>query len=212
MQRTRVLLVDDHAVLRAGLRLLLAAEPDLLVVGEAETGEEALERTPLLRPHVVVMDLAMPGAGGLEAIRALATTAGGPRVLVLTMHGDEYLLPALDAGATGYLSKRRADVDLLAAIRTVARGDVYLEPAAARLLATRIATRDRGTGSTLSQREREVLLLTAEGFSASEAGERLGLSPKTVETYRHRVMEKLQFHHRSELVHFAVRQGMLSAV
>jgi two-component system response regulator NreC len=212
----RILLVDDHAVLRAGLRALLDAEPDLVVVGEAGTGEEALEKARELRPDVVVMDLSMPGMGGLEATRRLTQELKETRVLVLTMHGEEeHLLPVLEAGGSGYVTKSGADEDLIHAIRTVARGDVFLYPSAAALLLRGYRTRaDRGSADPLhrlTEREREVLVLTAEGFSSSEIGRKLNISPKTVDTYRSRIMEKLGLHHRSELVRFALQRGLLKA-
>ncbi len=212
----RILLVDDHAVLRAGLRALLEAEPGLTVVGETGTGEAGVEMAASLRPHVVVMDLSMPGMGGLEATRSIAATGQNTRVLVLTMHGEEeHLLPVLEAGGSGYVNKRSADEELIEAIRTVARGDVFLYPSAAKLLLQGFkgkATRDNADPlGRLTERECEVLGYTAEGFSAAEIGKKLFISPKTVDTYRSRIMEKLGLHHRSELVRFALRQGLLRA-
>lgn len=211
----RVLLTDDHAVLRAGLRALLDREPDMRVVGEATTGEEAVERVEALRPDVVVMDLSMPGAGGLEATRQITALGHGTRVLVLTVHAEEeYLLPVLEAGGSGYVTKTSADEDLTRAIRTVARGDVFLYPTAATLLLRGFnAKSERGQDplERLTDREREVLALTVEGFSSSEIGRKLFISPKTVDTYRARIMEKLDLHHRSELVRFALQTGLLRA-
>ncbi len=212
----RILLVDDHAVLRAGLRALLGAEPGLTVVGEAATGEEAVEKARTLRPDVVVMDLSMPGMDGLEATRRIAALGLGAKILVLTVHAEqEYLLPVLEAGGSGYVTKTSADEDLIEAIRTVARGDVFLYPSAARLLLQRYKAAESGAEPSplarLSEREREVLALTAEGYSSAEIGERLFISPKTVDTYRSRIMEKLGLHHRSELVRFALRTGLLKA-
>ncbi len=212
----RILLVDDHAVLRAGLRALLEAEPDLEVVAEAGTGEDGIALAERYTPDVVVMDLSMPGMGGLEATRRLNEMKLPTRVLVLTMHGEEeHLLPVLDAGGSGYVNKRSADEELIEAIRTVARGDVFLYPSAAKLLLQGF----RGKGSRgeedplerLTEREREVLGFTAEGFSSAEIGKKLFISPKTVDTYRSRIMEKLGLHHRSELVRFALQQGLLKA-
>ena len=221
--RIRILLADDHAMLRAGLRALLEAEKDLEVVGEAGTGEEAVEMAERLHPDVVVMDLSMPGIGGLEATRRIAAASAAPgegdqqgtRVLVLTMHAEEeHLLPVLDAGGSGYVNKRSADEELIEAIRTVARGDVFLYPDAAKLLLQgfRGKPADEDDPLTrLSERELEVLGQTAEGFSAAEIGRKLSISPKTVDTYRSRIMEKLGLHHRSELVRFALQQGLLKA-
>jgi DNA-binding NarL/FixJ family response regulator len=212
----RILLVDDHALMRAGVRAALQAEPDLEVAGEAASGEEGVRMAVALRPDVVVMDLSMPGIGGLEATRRIAAAETGARVLVLTMHGeDEYLMPVLDAGGSGYVTKYTADSDLVDAVRVVARGDVFLYPSAATVLtrslrAPRPAAADDPAGQ-LSPREREVLALTAEGYSSTEIGDQLHLSHKTVETYRQRVMDKLKLHHRSELVRFALARGLLHA-
>jgi DNA-binding NarL/FixJ family response regulator len=219
----RILLADDHAMLRSGLRALLEVEDGMQVVGEAGTGEEAVALTEELRPDVVVMDLSMPGIGGLEATRRIAGSAGdrptagdgSARVLVLTMHAEEeHLLPVLDAGGSGYVNKRSADEELIEAIRTVARGDVFLYPDAAKLLLQGFRgkpTDAEDPVSRLSERELEVLGYTAEGFSAAEIGKKLSISPKTVDTYRSRIMEKLGLHHRSELVRFALQQGLLKA-
>ncbi|MBW3628703.1 MAG: response regulator transcription factor [Gemmatimonadetes bacterium] len=223
----RILLVDDHAVLRAGLRALLEAEDGLEVVGEAGTGEEGVEMADRMHPDVVVMDLSMPGIGGLEATRRIAAMSvaaagadgvqavrGATRVLVLTMHGEEeHLLPVLEAGGSGYVNKRGADEELIEAIRTVARGDVFLYPNAAKLLLQgfrgKAARGEEDPIAKLTERELEVLGYTAEGFSSAEIGKKLFISPKTVDTYRSRIMEKLGLHHRSELVRFALQQGLL---
>lgn len=211
-----IVLVDDHAVLRAGLRALLEAEPDLNVIGEAGSGEDALTIVRDLRPHLVVMDLAMPGMGGLEAIRRLAASGSASRVLVLTAHAEEeFLFPVLEAGGSGYVTKASADRDLLGAIRAVARGEVFMYPNAQKLLLQRYERSRHGEEvdplARLSDRERQVLTLTAEGYSSADIGERLFLSPKTVDTYRGRVMEKLGLRHRAELVRFALRNGLLKA-
>lgn len=214
--RITIVLVDDHAVLRAGLRALLDTEPDLKVVGEAGNGEDALTIVRDLRPGVVVMDLAMPGIGGLEAIRRLSASGSDSRVLVLTAHAEEeFLFPVLEAGASGYVTKVSADRDLLGAIRAVARGEVFMYPNAQKLLLQRYERARHGQETDplerLSDRERQVLALTAEGYSSADIGERLFLSPKTVDTYRGRVMEKLGLKHRAELVRFALRNGLLKA-
>lgn len=211
-----ILLADDHGVLRAGLRALLDAEPDLEVVGEAETGEEALKKVKEISPDIVVMDLSMPGMGGMEATRRIAAMDNGTKVLVLTMHAEEeFLLPVLDAGGSGFVRKTSADEDLTHAIRTVSRDEVFLYPSAAKLLLERYKDADadelRGPLSKLTERERDVLAFTAEGFSSSEIGEKLFISPKTVDTYRSRIMDKLQLRHRSELVRFALQTGLLRA-
>lgn len=209
----RILLVDDHLVLRAGLKSLLESEPDMRVVGEASTGEEGLEKATFLKPDVVVMDLSMPGKGGLAATKQI-TEAGVSKVLVLTMHSEEeYLLPVLEAGGSGYVKKTSADTDLVAAIRTVARDEVFLYPNAARLLLqgfrVRGEKREDDPLEKLTERERDVLTMTAEGFSSSEIGEKLFISPKTVDTYRSRIMQKLELNHRSQLVRFALNTGLL---
>ena len=209
---TKILLVDDHAMFRAGVKALLGGELGLEVVGEAATGDEAVDQVRKLKPDVVVMDLSMPGTDGLEATRRIAALGLKSRVLVLTAHGEEeYLVPVVDAGASGYLSKTRADQDLVEAIRIVARGEVYLPPKATRLLLQQYRNSpDSAMGlSELSAREREVMALTAEGFSSREIGEKLFVSPKTVDTYRARIMEKLGLNHRSELVRFALKVGLL---
>jgi two-component system response regulator NreC len=212
--KIRILLADDHAVLRSGLDALLGLEDDFQVVGQAAGGEEAVEKTRLLRPDVVVMDLAMPGMDGLEATRQIAALEIGARVLVLTSQTeDEFLLPVLEAGASGFVRKTSADVDLLTAIRTVAGGEVFLYPSATRVLLRKYQQarepQEVGPLDKLSEREREVLTLTAEGYSSAEIGKKLFLSPKTVDTYRARMMQKLGLTHRAELVKLALETGML---
>ena len=212
--KIRILLVDDHPVLRSGLDALLALEDDLEVVGQASTGEEGIEKTRLLRPDVVVMDLAMPGMGGLEATRAISGQEGGPKVLVLTSQAEEeFLLPVLEAGGSGYVRKTSADEDLIRAIRAVSRDEVFLYPSATKLLLRQYKlAEEKGEASPiekLSDREREVLTLTAEGYSSGEIGKKLYLSPKTVDTYRARLMQKLGLSHRSELVRLALQTGLL---
>ena len=213
----RVLLVDDHAVLRAGLRVLLEAERDIQIVGEAGSGEEGIRKAEELRPDVVVMDLSMPRMDGLEATRRI-TAAGLPvRVLVLTVDAEaDSLVPVLEAGAVGYVAKGASDGQLVEAIRVVSRGDPFLPPGSVRLLTESLRTGSpralqSAPLSLLSGRERDVLALTAEGFSSAEIGERLGLSHKTVDTYRQRLMGKLGLHRRSEVVHFALDHGLLAA-
>lgn len=210
----RILLVDDHGVLRAGLRALLDGEADMEVVGEAGSGEEGLEKVAELTPDIVVMDLSMPGIGGLDATGRIAELEQDTRVLVLTMHAeDEYLLPVLEAGGSGYVRKTSADEDLVRAIRTVARGEVFLYPSAAKLLLRGYKGKEEGGEDpleALSDRERDVLGMTAEGYSSREIGEKLFISPKTVDTYRSRIMKKLNLTHRSELVRFALETGLLT--
>jgi two-component system response regulator NreC len=210
----RILLVDDHAMFRAGIKALLEAESRLTVIGEASTGDEAVDEVRSLKPDVVVMDLSMPGSNGLEATRRIAALGLDTRVLVLTVHAEEeYLVPVVEAGASGYLTKTSADTDLVEAIKVVARGEVFLPPRATRLLLQqyRASESDPDTAGLhdLSSREQEVLALTAEGFSSREIGGKLFISPKTVDTYRSRIMDKLGLNHRSELVRFALRVGLL---
>ena len=213
-----MLLADDHAVLRAGLRALINAEPDMEVVGEAGDGVEAVERTQELKPDVVVMDIAMPRLNGLEATQRIAGMGLPVRVLVLTMHSEEqYLLQVLQSGGAGYVLKRSADTELMEAIRTVHRGEAFLYPSATKLLVEDYLGRVRSSGQErdsyddLTDREREVLKLTVEGFSNQEIADKLIISPKTVDTYRARVMEKLNLHHRSELIKYALKKGLLKA-
>jgi len=215
-ERIRVLLADDHGVVRAGLRALLETQADIQVVAEAADGPEAVALTEKYVPTVVVADLSMPG-GGLEAIREINALGLSSRVLVLTVHAEErYLLPVLEAGGSGYVRKSSAHTDLLQAIRTVARGEVFLDPAATKTLLRGYLGRVRSgdeldLGEVLSEREREVVKLTAEGNTAQQAAEILSLSPKTVETYRHRAMQKLGLTNRAELVRYALRAGLLGA-
>ncbi len=212
----KIVLADDHTMFRAGVKSLLQNEIGIQVIDEAGDGDEAIEKARKLKPDVILMDLAMPGTNGLEAVRRLSALGSEVRILVLTMHEpEEYLLPSLEAGAVGFLTKTSADDQLVEAIRVVARGDAYLPPGGAKLLLQRYRNSSSDGKSSnsdldiLSTREQEVLALTAEGFSSSEIGKKLFISPKTVDTYRSRIMEKLQFGHRSELVRFALRTGLL---
>ena len=211
--KIRVVLADDHAVLRAGLKALLNAEADIEVVGEAADGAEAVEATQRLKPDVIVMDIQMPRMSGLDATRALRAQGVPTKVLILTMHAEsQYLLPLLEAGGSGYVLKSGADTELIEAIRTVHRGEVFLYPAATKLLVDGYldrSNRDEDPFDGLTEREREVLKLVAEGYSGTEIAERLVISPKTVDTYRERIMQKLGIRHRYELVRYALRKGML---
>jgi len=208
-----ILLADDHAMFRAGLKALLDGESRFTVVGEASSGDEAVEMVRELRPDIVIMDLSMPGSSGLDATRRIAALGFDTRVLVLTVHAEEeYLVPVVEAGANGYLTKTSADQDLLEALKVVSRGQVYLPPKATTLLLRQYKTAEASEQAglrDLSQREQEVLALTAEGFSSREIGEKLFISPKTVDTYRSRIMSKLELNHRSELVRFALKVGLL---
>lgn len=210
---TKILLVDDHAMFRAGIKALLEAEGRMTVIGEASSGDEGVDKVRELKPDVVIMDLSMPDSNGLEATRRIAALELDTQVLVLTVHAEEeYLVPVVEAGASGYLTKTSADNDLIEAIKVVSRGEVYLPPKATTLLLQRYkhSESDDSAGlHDLSTREQEVLALTAEGFSSREIGKKLFISPKTVDTYRSRIMDKLGLNHRSELVRFALRVGLL---
>jgi DNA-binding NarL/FixJ family response regulator len=211
------MLVDDHPILRAGLRTLIDAQADMHVVGEASDGVEAIERAAVLTPDVIIMDIAMPVMDGLEAMRRIRDRGLPSKMLALTMHAEaEYLFKVLENGGSGYVLKQGVDSDLFEAIRTVAAGNVFLYPSATRLLLSRYlegnSPQEIDAYDKLSEREREVLKLTAEGFSSQEIADRLFLSPKTVETYRSRLMQKLNLHHRSEVVRYALRKGLLQSL
>ena len=216
--KTRLLIADDHAVLRSGLRVLLDAQPDMEVIGEAADGAEAVREALALRPDVVLMDVAMTGEGGLEATRRIREQAPQIKVLVLSMYDDEsYLRRALEVGASGYALKRAADTDLLSAIRAVARDEVYLHPALTRVLVTDLLKREpfgppplRPDAPHLSEREVEVLRLVALGHTNQEIADSLYLSVKTVESYKGRLMEKLGLRGRAALVRYAVEAGLLA--
>jgi len=213
----RVVLADDHDVVRAGLQAVLRTAKDVDVVGQASNAEEALALVERFHPHVVVMDLSMNGMDGLTATRDIAARKNGTRVLVLTMHAEqEYLVPSLEAGASGYLVKNAADRELVDAVRAVANGDVYVSPSAARVLARGLTTKDphqqdREKFGRLTEREQSVLRFTAQGYSAPEIGRKLSISPKTVDTYKQRINEKVGLSHRAEYVQLALRLGLLGA-
>ncbi|MHB1005878.1 MAG: response regulator [Chloroflexota bacterium] len=214
MAKIRVLLVDDHPVLRLGVRDLLSAEPDLDVVGEAGDGATALCLARQLHPDVAVVDITMPGIDGLETTRNLVGMESGCRVIILTVHAQEdYLFHALQAGASGFLPKTTAYDRLVDAVRTVARGEVYLLPEAARLVVTgylgRAAQPQNDGEAKLSEREREVLSRTAAGHTSREIAEELFISRNTVDTYRRRIMEKLGLRRRAELVRYALQRGLI---
>jgi two-component system, NarL family, response regulator NreC len=212
----RVILADDHAVVRAGLKAVLGAAPDMDVIGEASNGIEAVQLADTLDPDVVVMDLTMDGMDGTAATREIVAKHLRARVLVLTMHAEEdYLVPVLEAGAAGYLMKNAADRELVDAVRTVARGDMFIRPSAAKILAQGLTkkdplTADRARFERLTDREQNVLRLTAQGYSAPEIGERLFISPKTVDTYKQRIGDKLGLTHRAEYIAFALKLGLLT--
>ncbi|MBZ0315711.1 MAG: response regulator transcription factor [Anaerolineae bacterium] len=211
----KILIADDHAVLRSGLRLLLNAQPDINVVAEADDGSEALVLAGQLNPDLIVLDLSMAGLGGLEALPLLRRTSPNSRILILTMHDDEsYLRQALREGAHGYVLKKAADSELLSAIRAVMRGEIYVHPSLTRVLLEDILppTMDETTNpwDALSDREREVLLQVARGFTSAQIADQMNLSPKTVETYRSRGMEKLGLRSRAALVQFVLAHHLFS--
>jgi len=210
----RIVVVDDHAVVRSGLKMLLNDKHDMEVVGEASDGEEGIREAELLHPDVVLMDLSMPhGMDGLTATRELKSRMPDVAVLILTMHDDdEYLFRAIHAGASGYVLKSAPHEELTAAVRSVAGGDAYLNPTATRRLMNEYLEQMRGGGrpaNTLSEREKEVLTLIAKGYSNKEIADRLMISVKTVETHKSNVMEKLGLRSRPELVKFAMQKGLL---
>jgi DNA-binding NarL/FixJ family response regulator len=211
----RVMLVDDHAVVRAGLKAVLGTARDIDVIGEAKNGKEAISLAERLNPDVVVMDLSMDEMDGATATKEMAARGMKCKILILTMHTEEEsLVPLLEAGASGYLVKSAADRDLVDAVRAVAAGDQYLQASAARALAKELKKREAGAGDRarfedLSKREQEILKLVAAGYSAPEIGEQLHISPKTVDTYKQRINEKLGLHHRSDYVKFALKLKLL---
>ena len=213
----RVILADDHLVVRAGLKALLGSKKDIEVVGEATNGRDALALVERLAPHVAVLDLDMPQMDGLAATKELVSRGSATRVLILTMHTEEeYLVTLLEAGAAGYLMKNAADRELADAVRAIAAGDVYVQASASRTLARAVSRRnehveERDRYQQLSERERDVLVLVAGGYSASEIGEKLFISPKTVETYKQRISEKMGLSHRADYVQLCLRLGLLQA-
>lgn len=216
MAKIEVLLVDDHAVLRAGLRMLLDAQPDMSVVGEAANGEEALEKVMKLQPDIVLMDITMAGMGGLLATQEIKKKCPEVKVLVLTMHDDEgYLRQFLQAGASGYVLKKAADTELTAAIRAVQQDDVYIYPSMARVIVDGYLHKGsqpvEGSDAyeRLTRREQEVLRFIAQGHTNQETAERLFVSVKTIETHRAHIMEKLKLRNRAELVRYAIEKGLL---
>ena len=214
-QIIRVVLADDHALVREGVRLLLSSAPDVAVVGEAGDGAEAVRVAVCTTPDVVVLDLDMPRGDGATTLRELQRLVPTARVVVLTVHGEQHrLIPLLEAGARGYLTKEAASKELVEAIRVVAAGEVYVRPAAARLLATAMVPRrgaetPRDRFQRLSTREKHVLRAVAEGYSGAEISRALGVSTKTVDAYKRRIEIKLTLSHRTEYVRFALEAGVL---
>ncbi|MCB0022731.1 MAG: response regulator transcription factor [Caldilinea sp.] len=210
----RLLLVDDHPIVRTGLRMLFQSEPDMVVVGEVNGGEEALEAVQTLHPDVVIMDVAMPGMNGIEATRRIKESSPETAVLALTMHEDEqYFFAMLHAGASGYIPKRAAPDDLVSAIRVVAEGNFFLYSTLARFLMKDMAEQTPAASQerveSLTPRETEVLTYIAEGFTSREIADTLVISVKTVERHRENIMTKLDIHNRVELVKFAIRKGLI---
>ena len=215
MNETRVLLADDHTVMRAGLRLLLEHQPDLVVVGEAADGRQTIEMAESLKPHVVVMDIAMPNLNGIEATRQIVAKSPDISVVVLSMHSDEsYVLRALKAGARAYLLKDSAEADLIRAIRAVREGKSYFSPAVSKTLLEDYVRQLQQRGEEdsyelLTQREREILQLLAEGKSNKDVANHLNLSLYTVETHRAHILQKLGLHTVPDLILYAVRKGII---
>ncbi len=217
-QKIRLLVADDHAILRSGLRMLINAQPDMMVVAEAQDGIEAVQAIQRAKPDVAILDVTMPRSGGLDAINEIVTRNRSTRVLLLTMHEEPaYLRTALAAGASGYVLKKSVDADLLSAIRSVHRGRTYVDSELADILvrdAFRADVPDRD-GSVprrlLSDRELQVLKLVAEGFSSREIAEQIYISTKTVEAYRARFAEKLGLKSRAQIVRYALNLGLLSS-
>jgi two-component system response regulator NreC len=206
----RILLADDHALVRHGFRMILAAQPDMEIVGEAGNGRDAVELAQKLKPDVVVMDVAMPELNGIEATRRIIELAPRARVLALSMHKDAvYVREILRAGARGYLLKDSADADLIAAVRAVAKGEGYLSPGVSDAVLSDYRRHVTDPLDLLTSREREVLQLIAEGKTNKEIATSLTLSVYTVEAHRGRLMEKLNLHSTGELVRFAVRSGLI---
>jgi two-component system response regulator NreC len=211
----KVLLADDHAILREGLRAVLDAQPGIAVVGEAEDGRQAIDLVEKLQPDVVVMDIAMPNLNGAEATRQIRRRFPRVRVVILTMHENhQYLVQIVNAGATGCVLKRAAGTELVTAVRAAARGESFFSPSIASMMLDdyrlRLARDQEDAAELLTEREREVLQLIAEGKTNKEIAEALFLSIKTVQTHRAHIMEKLDAHDRTDLVKYAIRMGMIT--
>jgi DNA-binding NarL/FixJ family response regulator len=216
MNRIRVLIADDHAILREGLRALLKLSDDIEVIGEAADGRQAIERSAALSPDVILMDINMPGLGGLEATLEIRRAQPEVKILVLTQHEDrEYIRRFLQAGVSGYILKRSAGAELPSAIRAAYRGGLVLDPEVAKEALREpvpAAGGQAGTASPydgLTDREKQVLKLVAEGHSNKEVAELLGISVKTAMSHREHLMEKLDLHSRTELIKFALREGVI---
>ncbi|MFO0856380.1 MAG: response regulator transcription factor [Phycisphaerales bacterium] len=209
--KTTVLIVDDHAMVRKGLRALIDAQPDLLVVSEAGTVQAGIELAQKVAPQVITLDLTMPDSSGVTSVRRMREAVPNARILVLTMHDDPvYIRSAIDLGASGYVNKAAADTELISAIRAVAQGRTFIDAAAAK--GSPLHPHDPASPDShdaLSAREREVLQMVARGHTNQQVADSLGLSVKTVESYRARVMKKLGAKERAELVQYAMKAGMM---
>jgi two-component system response regulator NreC len=211
----RVLIVDDHDIVRAGIRMLLDAQPDMAVIGEASNGKEAIEMVSSMEPDVVLMDISMPGMTGIEATRAIKQTNSRVEIVGLTMHAeDRYFFQLLQAGASGYVVKGAAPHELLDAVRAASRGEAYIHPSLQRKLIGDYVSRAEGNdqGSMLeglTERELEVLRLIVDGLTSREIAESLVISPNTVERHRQNIMAKLGLHNRAELVRYAISKGLV---
>lgn len=214
---TRLLLVDDHAVVRSGLKMLLSGHGEMEIVGEADSAAGALQETERTHPDVILMDIGLPDKTGIEATREIKRKFPDVKIVALTIHEDEeYFFQMLDAGASGYVPKRAAPEELLTAIRVAAAGEVYLYPSMAKLLVqdylnTERPAEEKSNLDGLTDREHEVLTHLAEGASNDEIAAILFISPKTVERHRENIMRKLNLHSRSELVRYAIRKGIIKA-
>jgi len=216
MQKIKVLIVDDHTLVRDGIRALLALAADIEVIGEASNGKEALEKVKKLAPDVVLMDLVIPVVSGLEATRRIRKRFPGTKVLVLTQYEDrEYIVPVIEAGARGFISKRAAFSELASAIQAVSQGDSFLSPTAAAAVVEECqqkATLERKKEpyQCLTDKEREVLKLVAEGHTAKEIADMLVISLRTVEAHKTSLMKKLNIHNKTDLIKFAIRKGIIT--
>jgi two-component system, NarL family, response regulator NreC len=217
MSDIQLLLVDDHQVVRTGLRMLIEGQPDMKIIGEANSGLRALEMASQLKPDIVVMDITLPDISGIETTRRLKASMPDIAVVALTIHEDEqYFFEMLQAGASGYVPKRAAPEDLIAAIRAAHAGEIYIYPSLAKALVTDFLGRagqesEPSTLDGLTPRESEVLGLLAEGLNNDEIGQKLSISKHTVARHRENLMRKLELHSRSELVKYAIRKGLIAA-
>jgi two-component system response regulator NreC len=217
LNNIRIVIADDHAVLRSGLKKLLSDQPDINVIGEAIDGNEAISQSVKLEPDVLLLDITMPGLGGIDAIREIKAKTPKVAIIVLTMHEDEgHFIEALKSGVSGYIPKKAADTELITAIRAVYEGENYIYHSFSKTMVTQILNNDNSNGvkevdsyETLSQREQEIFILLAQGFTNQQIASQLFLSVKTIETYKARVMNKLNLHSRVELVRFALKRNLL---